>query len=151
MSEKTSDKPAAKPAVAEEAPEQGLALGGDVLDLDEWLDLEDVRYKEVPVPGGKLILGSLSAGDLLEWAEAEDHVAKRTAGLRLLAKAICNKDKKRVGTDAHVSKLMKKDSKTCNQLVEEVLLMNGLKVKQQDAAKNGSSEANSAASPTVLH
>ena len=122
-----------------------------VLSFDEFLQVDDVRYEDVEVDGRTLRLGSLSAGDLLEWAEANDGPAKRNAGLRLIVRSIVDGDGKRTGTDKHLELLKKKDAKTCNDLVARILKLNGLNAKQQEEAKNASSEANSDASPTVLH
>lgn len=131
--------------------EKTVDVAKKVLSFDEFLKVEDVRYEEVEVDGGILRLGSLSAGDLLEWAEAQDPAAKKTAGLRLIVKSIVNDDGQRTGTDRHLEMLKKKDAKLCNELVDRILNLNGLRAKQQEAAKNVLSETGSAVSPTVLH
>lgn len=125
----------------------------EFLDVDKWLEESDVRYHTVNVPGGKLRLGSLTAGDLLEWAEEKDPIKKRTQGLRILAKSFVDKNGKRISAgngEVVVKKLLDKDSKVCNELVEEVLVLNGLRIREEDI-KKAIDEAKSGASPIVLH
>lgn len=122
-----------------------------VLSFDEFLAVDDTRFIEVPIDGAILRLGSLNAGDLLEWAEANDGEAKRTAGLRLIVRSIVNENGERTGTDKHLNALRKKDAKTCNDLVSKILELNGLNAKQQEEVKNASGGVGSDASPTVLH
>src|SRR6478736_5601326 len=61
-----------------------------VSSIDEITDINDVEYREIDgfKPGQRIRIGSLSAGDFIEWQEANDGEAKKTAGLRLLCKSL---------------------------------------------------------------
>lgn len=128
----------------------------DYMSLDEMLDVDDIAYADVVVPqwakngkSGKVRIGSLTADDMMDWLEANDGPAKRTAGLRLIAKSLVDKDGKRVGGDTAVVKLASRNTQAINLLVTAVLELNGLKKDAGKDAKNDSSEANTGASPTT--
>jgi hypothetical protein len=124
-----------------------------LLGIDEIVEAQDIQFTEVEVPewGGTIRLGSLDAGELINFIEANDGPAKRNAGLRLIIKSLVNEDNKRIGTDAHLEHFKKKNAKVCSRLVDEILKLNGLDAKGKDVPKNISGEATSDVSPTVLH
>lgn len=110
----------------------------------------DVQYIDVEAWGGFLRLGSLTAGDMIEFIEANEGPAKKTAGLRLIINSLVDENGNRIGDEKRdLPMLRKKDSKTCNMLVQKILDLNGLDKKNEGGAKNGSSEANTDASPTA--
>lgn len=80
-------------------------------------------------PDQKIRLGSLTAGDLIEWSEANEGEAKRTAGLRLLCKSIVNSKGERIADDPKNIQLFKQKShKVTERLIKEVLKLNGMQV-----------------------
>lgn len=110
----------------------------------------DTEYKTIPVPEwkGSVRIATLTAADLLEWTEANEGPAKKTAGLRLLVKSLVDSDGKRIGSDKHLQMLKQKNAMVLQRLISEVLALNGLKTKEQNALKNDSSEAPTGASLT---
>jgi hypothetical protein len=62
-----------------------------------------------------------------------------------------DKDGKRIGEDKHLAIFRRKSSFVLNRIIDQILELNGLRVKDRDAIKNESSEANTGASPTTLH
>lgn len=126
---------------------------GKLLNIDEIAGVSDVQFIEVEVPEwkGTVRFGTLDAGELIDFIETNDGPAKRNAGIRLIIKSLVDEQGNRIGTDKHLEAFKKKSAKVCSRLVDEVLKLNGLDAKGKDVPKNVSSEADSAASPTVLH
>jgi hypothetical protein len=118
------------------------------LSIDEILAAPDVQYAEVQAWGSTVRLGSLSAGDMIDFVEANDGPAKKTAGLRLIISSLVNEEGVRIGKPEHLAVFKQKDARTCNKLVEAILTLNGLNPKETTAVKTDSSEAASVASPT---
>ena len=88
-------------------------------------------------PGSTLRLGSLSAGDLIEFNEANEGEAKRTAGLRLICKSLVDKIGNRYASDPkNIAEFRKKNHKAVQRIVEAILELNGLTVKKTEEAKN---------------
>lgn len=118
-----------------------------VLSLDDILGVEDVEYREVPVKNwpkvgqtGIVRLATCSAEDLIEWSE-DNEKDRKTAGLRLLAKSMVDKDGRRFVSvpgvvDRLLASLSKRSSAAINTLVTEALDLNQLTDKAQAAAKN---------------
>jgi hypothetical protein len=123
------------------------------LSIDDISTSSDIQYAEVEVPEwkGTVRFGTLDAGELIDFIEANDGPAKRNAGIRLIIKSLVDENGTRIGTDKHLEVFKKKSAKVCSRLVDEVLRLNGLDAKGKDVPKNVSSEADSDASPTVLH
>lgn len=85
---------------------------------------------------GKLIrIGSVNAGDMIDWSEANEGEAKRTAGLRLIQKSLVNKDGKRIGNPTDLGKLRTMRHNITERIVKEILKLNGMNVKQDAEAK----------------
>lgn len=116
------------------------AVKGDdeFLSADGVIGTNDIEYDTIPAWGGKLRIQSLTAGDLIEWSEANDSgEAKRTAGLRLIVKSAVDKDGKLIFIDKHIAKLREKSHKETEKVVKGILKLNAMLVKSQDtAAKN---------------
>lgn len=103
-----------------------------ILSVDEMMAVEDIQYAEVEAFGGLVRIGSIDAGDMIEFVETNEGPGKRTAGLRLIIKSLVDEDGKRIGKDEHLQLWMRRSQKTCNAIVLEILKLNGL---DADAAK----------------
>jgi hypothetical protein len=100
-----------------------------------------VEYARSPgfKPGQVFVLASVTAGDMIEWSEANEGEAKRTAGLRLIVKSVVDGEPGvdegakgvRIMTDAHIQVLRKLPHKVTEGIVEQILKLNGIKVKGQ--------------------
>jgi hypothetical protein len=134
----------------------------DVFDsFNDILEAPDTEYKTVVAWGKKHVrLGSLTAGQMIEFLESNDDPAKkRTNGLLLITQSLVDKVGKRLcrQDDAEIVKqnieaLKKKDANVNAHVVEEILKLNGLNRKDaKEIAKNVSGEARTGASPTTLH
>lgn len=99
----------------------------------------DVEYATVEgfKPGEKVRIGSVTAGDMIEWSEANEGEAKRTAGLRLICKSLVNAEGVRYANDdKNISKFRVMRHKETERIVREILKLNGMNVKQDAATKN---------------
>jgi hypothetical protein len=124
-----------------------------LLSFEDILDVDDVQYAVIEVPEwhGSVRIGSLSAGDLIDFVEAnENPLLQKTAGLRLLSKSLVDEKGKRIGDDEKIRQLQKKDARIVSKIVAEILKLNGMDKKTADAEKNGSGEARTGASLTSL-
>jgi hypothetical protein len=111
-----------------------------VLSMEEFLDYQKQAVEYVNVPGlvdGTFIrIGSVTAGDIIKWSEANEGEAKRTAGLRLIVKSMVDKDNKRIGTDEHIPLLRNVPVKQTEKLLKAIAKLNGMDAKSQEDAKN---------------
>lgn len=116
-----------------------------VLSIEEIEQEDDIEYKKVPgfKPGQVFCIASLTAGDLIEWSEANESEAKRTAGLRLIVKSLVDgvpgengATGKRIATDKHIATFRKKSHKVTERLVRDILTLNGINVEEK-TVKNG--------------
>ena len=103
--------------------------------VDEMLAEPDVEYALIPGWNGTIRVGSLTAGDMIEWSEANEGEAKRTAGLRLIVKSLVNSEGKRIGTDKHIPLFRAKSHKVTERIVKEILKLNGFQVAEGTPAK----------------
>lgn len=90
-------------------------------------------------PNEKLRIGSLTAGDMIEWSEANEGEAKRTAGLRLITRSLVGPEPEnhRYADDPkNIPKLRALRHKETERIVKEILKLNGMTVKGQTDAKN---------------
>lgn len=104
-----------------------------------------VEYARVPgfKPGQVFVIQSVSAGDIIEWSEANEGEAKRTAGLRLIVKSVVDgepgvdKDAtgRRIMDDTHLSMLRKLPHKATESIVKAIIKLNGMQVKQDNETK----------------
>jgi hypothetical protein len=122
-----------------------------ILSMDEYLAVEDVQYVTVPLPGGKgsIRLGSLNAGDMLDFIDSNETAAKKTAGLRLIVKSMVDAEGNRIGNDKHLAGLRTKNASFTNKIVGEILKLNGMGEAAKKVLGNESGEAPTDASPTV--
>lgn len=84
-------------------------------------------------PGQKFRIGSLTAGDMIEWSEANEGEAKRTAGLRLICKSLVGPppENKRYALDAkNIAVFRGKSHKVTERIVREILKLNGMGLKE---------------------
>jgi len=124
---------------SEPAPERILSveeLCAEAPDVE--YDLVDLRPYGVQ---GSLRLGSVSAEEMLEFAETNEGPAKKTAGLRLLLRSVVDAQGKRIGSDKLIGALKKKNSRLVNDLAERALQLSGLAPKAKETAKNASGGA----------
>src|SRR4051812_3017211 len=121
-----------------------------VEDIDKMID---TRFDEIDAWGGTLRVASLDADSMIDFIEANEGPAKRTAAIRLLIKSLVDKDGNRIGTDKHIAVFKKKDSATIAKVVKRIMLLNGIgqEAEALAAIKNESGVAPTVASPTVLH
>jgi hypothetical protein len=100
---------------------------------------EDIEFAVVEgfKPGQPFKIGSLTAGDLIEWSEANEGEAKRTAGLRLIQKSLVNSKGERYAANdpRAIDVFRKKNHKTTERIVTDILKLNGMNVKADTAAK----------------
>jgi hypothetical protein len=122
-----------------------------LLSIDEMFAKDDTQYEVVDVPewGGSIRIGSLRAGDMLDWVDATEGKAKRTAGLRLIIKSLVDTSGKRIGAPDMLERLKQRDHAVVSRIVEQILKLNKMNVvkKAQEDAKNDSGEADTDASP----
>lgn len=101
----------------------------------------DVEYKVIDGfrPGEKLRIGSVSAGDIMEWSEANDGEAKKTAGLRLITKSLVGPEPNNIrfaDDPKNIQHFRKFRHKETERIVREILALNGMNVRQDANAKN---------------
>lgn len=89
--------------------------------------------------GEKVRIGSVTAGDMIEWSEANED-AKQTAGLRLIVKSLVGPEPGNVryamAQEAkNIQAFRTMRHKETERIVKAILELNGMKVK--DDAKKG--------------
>lgn len=99
----------------------------------------DVEYAVIEgfTPGKPFRIGSLTAGDLIEWSEkSESETQKRTMGLRLICKSLVNSKNERFALDPrNIEIFRRKSHKVTERIVKEILKLNGMTTKEELAAK----------------
>ena len=98
----------------------------------------EIEYAEVEgfKPGKKIRIGSVTAGDIIEWSEANEGEAKRTAGLRLICKSLVNEKGERIADDPkNIAKFRTMRHKETERIVKEILKLNGMNVKEEEKVK----------------
>jgi hypothetical protein len=98
----------------------------------------EVQFAEIEGfhPEKRIRIGSVSAGDMIEWSEANETEAKRTAGLRLISKSLVNKAGVRISSDKDIAKFRTMRHNVTERIVKEILKLNGMTVKADEKAKN---------------
>ncbi len=120
------------------AEEPKLKIVSSMEEIDSGNDIE---YKVIDgyKDEEKVMIGSLTAGDLIEWSESNDGPAKRTAGLRLITKSLVGPEPDYVRyavNPKNIEVFRRKSHKRTEAIVKEILALNGMEVKQDTAAKN---------------
>jgi hypothetical protein len=122
------------PVEAVEAPDQAYDSVDEM--VADGASTVDYAWIEGFKPGGKKIrIGSVNAGDMIEWSEANEGEAKRTAGLRLIQKSLVNANGDRISTDKDIIKFRTMRHNVTERIVKEILKLNGMTVKTDEAAK----------------
>lgn len=103
---------------------------------EEVLAAPDIEYDTVPgFDGRQFRIKSLTAGDMIEWSEANEGEAKRTAGLRLIVKSVVNSKGEVIFGDKHIAMLRAKSHKATENIVKGILRLNGMRVPGLDEPK----------------
>lgn len=110
------------------------------LSADDILGSNDVEYAPVKAWNGILRLKSLTAGDMIEFIQANEGAAKHSAGIRLIIKSAVDKHGVPLFGPTHQEAIKKKNTKVTNQVIDAILKLNGLDKDAQKSAKNDSSE-----------
>jgi hypothetical protein len=109
-----------------------------VLTVEEMLSADDIEFDEVAAFGGTVRIGSIDAGKMIEFQEAQNTPAKKNAGLRLIIESIVNEKGERLGNwPVDLQRWKTRSQKTCERLVAAILKLNGM----GDAAKKALSAA----------
>lgn len=123
--------------------DQPVAVGTDEAiygSVDEMVaeGASEVQYAVIDgfKEGKKIRIGSVSAGDMIMWSEANETDAKRTAGLRLITQSLVNAQGMRISSDRDIQKLRSMRHNVTERIVKEILKLNGMTVKQDKAEKN---------------
>lgn len=88
--------------------------------------------------GEKIRIGSVTAGDIIEWSEANDGEAKKTAGLRLITKSLVGPEPGNVrfaDNAKNIAKFRAMRHNVTERIVKAILELNGMSVKADAAAK----------------
>jgi len=88
--------------------------------------------------GEKVRIGSVTAGDIIEWSEANEGEAKRTAGLRLITKSLVGPAPGNIryaDKSEYIAKFRTMRHKETERIVKEILKLNGMNVKAEAEAK----------------
>jgi predicted site-specific integrase-resolvase len=117
-------------AVVPAVPKDESEVDEHILSMDEILGSQDVEYATIEgwKAGTKIRIGSLSAGDLIEWTEANEGEAKKTAGLRLIVKSLVDSNGRRIATDRHLSSLRNMNHKQTERIIKDILKLNGMRL-----------------------
>lgn len=107
---------------------------------------QNIEYARIPgfKDDEEFVVASVTAGDMIEWSEANEGEAKRTAGLRLIVKSLVDGQPgvdegatgKRIANDTHIAVFRKVNHKVSERVVKDILKLNGMSVKQDKTEKN---------------
>ncbi len=99
-------------------------------------DIVEYATIEGFTPGKKLRIGSLTAGDMIEWSEANGTEAKRTAGLRLITKSLVDVNGNRYAENPkNIQILRNKRHRITENIVRAILKLNGMEIKKDGELK----------------
>lgn len=88
--------------------------------------------------GEKVRIGSVTAGDIIEWSEANEGEAKKTAGLRLISKSLVGPAPANVryaDNPKNIAAFRAMRHKETERIVKEILKLNGMNVKAEAETK----------------
>ncbi len=97
-----------------------------LLSVEEMLAADDVRYEVIDAFGGKVRIGSISAGEMMEFMTQNQGPGKKTAGLRLFIASLVDATGKRIGNNTMISMFAQKNAADINRVVARILKLNGL-------------------------
>lgn len=102
--------------------------------MSEITTADIIETAEVPgfKPGETLRIGSLTAGDMIEWSEANEGEAKRTAGLRLITKSLIGPAPENIryaDDPKNIAVFRTKRHRITENIVKGILKLNGMEVK----------------------
>lgn len=108
--------------------------------LEELKELDEVKYATIRgfLPGKTLRIGSLTASDLMEWTEANEGPAKRTAGLRLICRSLVGpapENKRYANDDKNIAIFRTKRHAETERIIREILDLNGMRPDRDNASK----------------
>lgn len=117
-----------------------------ILTIDEMLAAEDIEYATIETwkvkdpKTGQMVqcysrIGSLNAEQIIDWREQNEGPAKRTMGIRLLVDSLVDADGNRIGTSKHYEAFKKKSNAVMEKILAEIVKLNGMTVKQENATK----------------
>jgi hypothetical protein len=97
----------------------------------------DVEYAEIDgfKPGEKIRIGSVTAGDIIMWSEANEGEAKRTAGLRLITRSLVGPEPSNIryaDSPENIPKFRAMRHNVTNRIVKAILKLNEMNVKGED-------------------
>ena len=108
--------------------------------MDEFLGYSKkaVEYAEIEGfdPGSVIRIGSVTAGDIIAWNNANEGEAKQTAGLRLIVDSMVDGENNRIGRSEHIPLLRDVPVKQTERVLKAIVKLNGLGAKAQADAKN---------------
>lgn len=103
----------------------------------------ETEYAEIEgfTPGMLLRIGSVTAGDIIVWQEANETEAKRTAGLRLIGKSLVGPAPGNVryaDDPKHIAMFRAMRTNVTERILKAILKLNGMTVKNpvEDAKKD---------------
>lgn len=100
----------------------------------------DVEYDVIDgfKDGEKIRIGSVSAGDIIEWQDMLDGPAKRNAGLKLICKSLVGPAPANVrfaDNDKFIAKFKEIRHRDTERILKAIVKLNGMNVKDEAAAK----------------
>lgn len=104
--------------------------------MDDAFQGGDIEYKRIPgfAAGKTIVIGSITAGDFVEWQESNEGPAKKNAGLKLIIRSLVDgipgvdpgATGKRIGNDAGLVKLRDMPIKHTERVIRTIIEFNGL-------------------------
>ena len=100
----------------------------------------DVEYDVIDGfrDGEKIRIGSVSAGDIIEWQDMLEGPAKRNAGLKLICKSLVGPAPANIrfaDNDRFIAKFKEIRHKDTERILKAIVKLNGMNVKDEAAAK----------------
>lgn len=100
----------------------------------------DVEYDVIDgfKPNEKFRIGSVTAGDIIAWSEANEGEAKKTAGLRLICRSLVGPPPANIryaDDDKNIARFRNVRHKEVLRVVNAILKLNGMTAKQEAETK----------------
>lgn len=110
--------------------------------MDEIFSGEPDKEEYAVIPGfkdgEKIRIGSVTAGEIIEWQEANEGEAKKTAGLRLICRSLVGPPPGNIryaNSDKNIAKFRAMRHKETERILKEIIKLNGMTVKGDAEAK----------------